>query len=159
LLEYPDKSITELMGSSTILIVDDDEGVQQSLANLLRDEGYQVETVNDGRAALHRLEAGPRPSVILLDLMMPLMDGIEFRSRQLSDSRIANIPIIVMSASPTARRTAERLAAADCLPKPMSFDDLIRAVQNSAITVVTTEGLPHKPRSLREAWRALRRGE
>ena len=147
------------MGSTSILVVDDDEGVQQSLANLLRDEGYQVDTVSDGTEALRRLEAGPRPSLILLDLMMPQMDGIEFRSRQLSDSRIANIPVIVMSACPTARRTADRLAAADCLPKPMRFDDLLRAVQNSAITVVTTEGLPRKPKSLREAWNALRRSE
>lgn len=142
----------------SILIVEDDDGVQQSLASLLRAEGYEVETVNDGTAALRRLSDGPPPSLILLDLMMPKMDGIEFRSRQLADSRIANVPVIVVSARPDGRKTAQRIGAADFLPKPMSFDALLQAVQNTAITVVTTQGLPGKPKSLDEAWRVLHRG-
>ena len=141
----------------SILIVEDDEGVQQSLAALLRDEGYEVETVNDGTTALRRLTEGPPPSLILLDLMMPQMDGIEFRSRQLADSRIANVPVIVVSARADGRRTAERIGAADFLPKPMSFEALLHAVQNTAITVVTTEGLPGQPKSLADAWRMLHR--
>ena len=143
----------------SILIVEDDEGVQQSLAALLRDEGYEVETVNDGTTALRRLTEGPPPSLILLDLMMPQMDGIEFRSRQLADSRIANVPVIVVSARADGRRTAERIGAADFLPKPMSFEALLHAVQNTAITVVTTDGLPGKPKSLDEAWRMLHRSD
>lgn len=141
----------------SILVVEDDEGVQLALATLLRDEGYDVETVSDGSAALRRLMEGPTPSLILLDLMMPQMDGVEFRARQLSDSRIANVPVIVMSARPDVDVTAERLAAADYLLKPMSFEDLLNAVQNTAITVVRTPGLPGRPRSLREAWSALHR--
>ncbi len=142
----------------SILIVEDDDGVQQALANVLREEGYEVETVNDGTAALRRLNEGPPPSLILLDLMLPQMDGTEFRARQLADSRVANIPVIVVSARPDGRTTAQRIGAADFLPKPMSFDALIRAVQNTAVTVVTTAGIPGKPKSLREAWRLLHRG-
>ena len=139
----------------SILIVEDDEGVQLSLATLLREEGYEVETANDGTQALSRLTVGPPPSLILLDLSLPRMDGVEFRSRQLADSRIANVPVIVVSARPDAKRTAQQLGAADVLPKPMSFEALLVAVQNTAITVVTTAGLPGKPKNLREAWRAL----
>ncbi|MDB4970198.1 MAG: two-component response regulator [Myxococcales bacterium] len=139
----------------SILIVEDDEGVQESLATLLRMEGYDVETVSDGSAALRRLSDEPPPNLILLDLIMPHMDGVEFRSRQLADSRIANIPVIIVSACAEARGTAERLGAVDFLLKPMSFEALLLAVQNTAITVVTTQGIPGSPKSLREAWRAL----
>ena len=139
----------------SILIVEDDEGVQEALANVLSEEGYEVEVARDGNEALQRLESGPAPSLILLDLMMPQMDGIEFRARQLANSRLANIPVIVVSARPDARSTAERLGAVDVLPKPMHFDALLHAVQNTAITVVRTADLPGKPKSLREAWRAL----
>jgi CheY-like chemotaxis protein len=140
----------------SILIVEDDEGVQEALANVLRDEGYDVELARDGSEALERLANGPPPSLILLDLMMPQMDGTEFRARQLSDSRIANIPVIVVSARPDAERMAQRLGAVDVLAKPMSFERLLHAVQNTAITVVTTVSLPGRPRSLLDAWRALR---
>ena len=139
----------------SILIVEDDDGVQQALANVLREEGYEVEAVSDGSTALRRLTEGPPPSLILLDLMMPQMDGVEFRARQLADSRVANIPVIVVSARPDGPSTARRIGAVDFLPKPMSFEALLLAVQNTAITVVTTAGVPGKPKSLREAWRVL----
>src|SRR5262249_47802927 len=138
-----------------ILIVEDDEGVQYALANLLREEGYDVETANDGVQALKRLADGPPPSLILLDLMLPEMDGIEFRARQLADRQYARIPVVVVSARPDVRETAARLGAAGDLPKPMGVEELLETVQNTAITVVPTADLPGKPRSLREAWRAL----
>ena len=143
----------------SILIVEDDEGVQLTLTTLLREEGYEVEFASDGSEALSRLSEGPPPSLILLDLNLPRMDGVEFRSRQLADSRIANVPVIIVSARPDAQQTAKRLGAADVLPKPMSFRALLEAVQNTAITVVSAADLPGKPRSLREAWRALHPGE
>lgn len=139
----------------SILIVEDDEGVQASLTTLLREEGYEVEIARDGSEALSRLSDGPPPSLILLDLSMPRMDGVEFRSRQLADSRVANVPVIVLSARPDARQTAHRLGAADVLPKPTSFRLLLEAIQNTAITVVAPGGMPGRPKSLREAWQAL----
>lgn len=139
----------------SILIVEDDEGVQEALAHVLREEGYEVEIAADGTQALQRLRSGPPPSLILLDLMMPQMDGIEFRSHQLADSRLASIPVIVVSARPDAKRAVATMGFADILPKPMSFEVLLHAVQNTAITVVTTDAVPGKPKSLREAWRAL----
>ena len=123
--------------ATTVLVVDDDRAVIEALTELLESEGYDVVAARDGGAALNRLRAGLRPAVILLDLMMPGMDGIEFRQRQLADSRLASIPVVVMSARPDVALQAKQLLVTDYLPKPMSFDDLLHAVQNCAITVVT----------------------
>jgi CheY-like chemotaxis protein len=121
----------------SILIIEDDEGVGPSLAGLLRGEGYSVEIAGSGSVELERLRQQPLPSLILLDLMMPGMDGIEFRGRQLADSRLASIPVVVMSARPDVALQAKQLLVDDYLSKPMSFDDLLLAVQNCATTVVT----------------------
>ncbi len=92
--------------------------------------------------------------MILLDLLMPEMDGTEFRSHQLADSRLATIPVIVLSACPDAKQVAARIGACDVLSKPMSFAALLHAVQNTAITVVTTDAIAGN-KSLRDAWHAL----
>jgi CheY-like chemotaxis protein len=139
----------------SVLIIEDDPGVQESIAELLRDEGFQVEVASGGTAAMELLRGGSAPSLILLDLMMPDMTGAEFRSHQLADPQLAKIPVIVISARPDVDKQAERLRAADFLAKPMSFEALIHVVQNRAVTVVTTEQLPGRPRTLREAWREL----
>jgi CheY-like chemotaxis protein len=122
----------------SVLVIEDDDGVSLSVATLLRDEGYTVEVVNGGTAAMRRLESGPLPSLILLDLMMPDMDGIEFRRRQLADPRFAEIPVIILSARPDVGYQAARLRADDFLRKPMSFEALLHVVQNRAITAVGT---------------------
>jgi CheY-like chemotaxis protein len=121
----------------SILIIEDDEGVGPSIANLLRDEGYDVAIATSGRIALDRLRNDPLPSLILLDLMMPEMDGIEFRMRQLADERLASIPVIVISARPDIARQAKQLLIEDFLAKPMNFEELLHVVQNRAITVVS----------------------
>ncbi len=121
----------------SILIIEDDEGVGPSIAHLLRDEGYEVELVTSGQVALDRLRSDPLPSLILLDLMMPGMDGIEFRVRQLADARLARIPVIVISARPDVATKARDLLVEDFLAKPMNFEELLHVVQNRATTVVT----------------------
>jgi CheY-like chemotaxis protein len=121
----------------SILIIEDDDGVGSSIAHLLRDEGYDVAIATNGRVALDRLQRDPLPSLILLDLMMPDMDGIEFRVRQLADARLASIPVIVISARPDIAAQAKQLLVDDCLAKPMNFEELLHVVQNRAITVVS----------------------
>ncbi len=140
----------------SVLIIEDDEGVRHSLAELLYEEGYDVQLAGDGSDALALLQEEPLPSLILLDLMMPTMNGGEFRARQLSDPRLASIPVIVVSARPDVSERAKELAADDFLMKPMSFEALIHVVQNRAITVVTSTSLPGKPKTLAEAWRTLK---
>ena len=74
--------------------------------------------------------------LILLDLMMPHMDGVDFRARQLADPALRNIPVVIISARPDVARQAAELHVDDFLRKPMSFEELLHVVQNRAITEV-----------------------
>lgn len=108
------------------------------LGRFLELEGYNVEIASNGKQALERLNAGVHPCVILLDLMMPVMDGWQFRRQQIQDAAIADIPVIVVSAA-----GRERLAEVDAdayLSKPVDLEQLLARV---------TEYCPnsHSPRS------------
>jgi CheY-like chemotaxis protein len=120
----------------SILVIEDDEGVRDSLASILREDGHSVETAGGGAEALRRLRDRPLPTLILLDLMMPGMDGIDFRRAQLADPALRDIPVIIISARPDIALQAAELGAEDFLRKPMSFEELLHVVQNRAITEV-----------------------
>ena len=92
--------------------------------------GFDVRGASDGRDALDQLASSPDlPSLILLDLLMPVLDGAGFRAAQSKDPRIAPIPVVVVSANSELRKTAERLGAAAHLAKPLSLEDLLRTVR------------------------------
>jgi len=110
-----------------VLVVDDDHDAAQALAELLLDEGYEVAVAGDGRQALLRLADGPLPDVILLDLMMPRVNGYEFRGLQLADPRLAVIPTIALTAGAVDERVDEmRLTA--CVRKPVPIDTLLELI-------------------------------
>ena len=113
----------------TILVVDDDEDVAHGLADLLEDEGFNVVIAADGRAALDHLRRGLRPCTILLDLMMPRMNGWEFRHEQLQDGDLKDIPIVVVTAARLDPAARAQLGDVDLLPKPPSLPDLLAAVR------------------------------
>jgi CheY-like chemotaxis protein len=123
------------MSSSAILIVDDDNDVRNALSELLEEEGFSVEGAPNGREALARLRGGAHPAVILLDLMMPGMDGWDFRSEQMRDPQLAAVPVVIVSASGFSResiRTQFRPAA--YVEKPIertALLDVIRALVGS----------------------------
>ncbi len=115
-----------------ILVVEDDLSTREALSMLLSAEGYGVSTAADGVAALEQLHDGQRPGLILLDLMMPLMDGWQFRNEQLRDPGLANIPVIVCSASWRAGQGGgSTLQALAYLDKPVDPRELIAVVQRS----------------------------
>jgi CheY-like chemotaxis protein len=115
------------MGTPRVLVIDDDDMIRDSIIEFLDDNGYEASGAVDGRDALEKLNAAaPPPCVILLDLMMPVMDGRAFRERQRDDPHLAEIPVIVLSALQGLRKTAGELAAADCLAKPLRLQDLLR---------------------------------
>jgi len=111
-----------------VLIVEDDEDLREMMAQMLTLEGFESAAVANGREALEYLHAAETPDVILLDLMMPVMDGWEFRRQQQADPAIAPVPVIVLSALDQAR--ASTLEADAFLKKPLDFDHLLSLVRN-----------------------------
>ena len=117
----------------TVLVVEDHADLREMLAILLESEGFQVETASNGAEALVSMQHA-RPSVILLDLMMPVMSGDEFRQRQLQDPTYADVPVICMTAAHDGLQRAQRLRATQFFQKPVDFDRLITAVRELART-------------------------
>ena len=117
------------MPEHRILVVDDEDMIRDSLIEYLDENGYRATGAVDGRDALTKLAAvDRRPCVILLDLMMPVMDGQTFRAKQLLDPELASIPVIVLSAHQAVAKVAHGLNLADHLAKPFKLDDLLRLV-------------------------------
>jgi CheY-like chemotaxis protein len=117
-------------GSDTVLVVDDDSAVRTALKELFETEGYDVAVAANGRAALNQLRLGVRPCVVLLDLMMPVMDGWQFRTEQLRDAALREIPVVVMTAS---RLTGDdALNGAEILQKPVALAQILEAVERNA---------------------------
>ena len=114
----------------TVLVVDDDEDVRNAIAEVLEDVNYRPLRAANGVAALEQLRAAmPRPCVILLDMMMPIMDGNEFRLRQQSDAELKAIPVVVLSAHAEANRSAPQPDADAYLRKPVDLSELLRIVE------------------------------
>lgn len=113
----------------TVLIVDDDPDVRSSVSDALRDEGYQVHTAANGQEALSFLREGiVVPDVILLDMMMPDMDGWAFRAEQQKEPKLAGIPVLIFSAYSLPIDATQQLDAAGFLRKPIRLADLSRAL-------------------------------
>jgi CheY-like chemotaxis protein len=110
-----------------VLIVEDDADLREMMAQLLTLEGFRAETVANGRDALEYLRRGDRPEIILLDLMMPVMDGWEFRRRQRADPAVADVPVVVLSALDATRATDLNETA--FLKKPLDFERLLQLVR------------------------------
>jgi CheY-like chemotaxis protein len=103
-----------------LLIVEDDAGIREALAELLEDEGYGVAIARDGDDAFRKLSAGLRPRAIVLDLMMPVMDGWAFRRAQLGAPELRDIPVVVVTASQEGVGSFDSLLALAVLPKPVT---------------------------------------
>src|SRR5204862_4129108 len=106
-----------------VMVVDDDDDIRETLAGLLEDEGYEVAAFPTGRDALDALQGGMAPRVILLDLMMPVMDGAEFRRAQLADPALASIPVILITAA--GLEPIQRNDYDEVLRKPLKIDRVL----------------------------------
>jgi two-component system chemotaxis response regulator CheY len=113
--------------SVAVLVVDDDKDIRETIREVLEAEGYSVATAENGAAALERLRQ-LYPQLILLDLTMPVMDGISFREEQMNDDSLAAIPTIVMSARTDPGKDAGPLLVRACLSKPLDLDELLSLV-------------------------------
>jgi len=114
-----------------ILVIDDDKDIRDMLDMVLAVEGYEVATASDGVAGLDRLRVGARPSLILLDMMMPRLDGEGFFRAMRSNPNTADIPVVILTGHPSARKKAVELGAAGCLVKPVELLDLLSAIRRA----------------------------
>jgi CheY-like chemotaxis protein len=115
------------MGNGTVLIVEDEADAREALSEILEIEGFEVATTSHGAEAWQYLQDSPPPCLIILDMMMPVMDGRQFRALQLKDPWLAKIPVVVVSAfSPSSVADLHPMAVKR---KPLDVDTLLQVVE------------------------------
>jgi two-component system chemotaxis response regulator CheY len=113
-----------------VLVVDDDPDILEALSEILEAEGYAVRKARNGQEALERLNGSP-PQLVLLDLMMPVMDGYEFSRRLRASPHGTQIPIVVLSADRNVGARAREIGAVGHLAKPFELNDLLEIVKTT----------------------------
>lgn len=129
----------------TILLIEDDRDICEIVELVLSEEGYQTLSVPNGAEGLRLLRAATtRPFVIMLDLMLPVMDAWQFRSEQLRDTALAEIPVVIFSANPKVWRHADMLGAAAVIRKPPNLNEILDVVGRFAerVAVAPPAGPP-----------------
>jgi len=121
------KSVSTPSTRRAVMIVDDDDAIREALEDVLSDEGYEVVGLSDGQQALDYLHAEKRPSAILVDLWMPVMDGWKFLEALLDDPRFSRIPLIVLTAARDQR--ARDLRVSEVLTKPVQLQQVLGALE------------------------------
>jgi CheY-like chemotaxis protein len=119
-----------MRGSScdhVVMVVDDDPDIRDSLADLLLDEGYRVVTAQDGSEALDKLRT-LRPCAILLDWMMPVMNGAQFQAAKHEDASLASIPVVIISADRNVAENAKAVGL-EYLAKPVRIEQVLNALE------------------------------
>lgn len=119
-------------GRGDVMVVEDDFSIRETLRELLEEEGYRVTQAANGAEALARLRSNGTPRLILLDLMMPVMDGWEFRHAIESDPRLSAIPVIVLSADHGLAQKVGAMHVQGYLAKPFELDQLLDTVERYA---------------------------
>ena len=118
-----------------IMVVDDDRDIREGIVEILREHGYQAAGAIHGADARYQLETGGRrPAAIVLDVMMPVMDGRAFHAWMARDPTLARIPILVISAYRDVAETAAELGAAGHLAKPIQLPDLLGTIERLVTT-------------------------
>jgi CheY-like chemotaxis protein len=113
-----------------VLVVDDDEGIRMVMGKQLTTAGFDVLTAASGAEGLDALRREPTIRVVLLDMIMPEMDGWGFRQIQIADTRLSQVPAVILTGAPLPSLVHQQLKAADYLLKPVGRDHLISVVAN-----------------------------
>lgn len=111
-----------------ILIIEDDQSIRELLVELLEVEGYEVDCAVHGLEGINKLKNSSLPNLILIDLMMPVMDGYTFRAEQLKNPLWSDIPTVVMSAESTAKEKMKSYNITAFLSKPVELDTILKTV-------------------------------
>ena len=120
------------MKKSRILLVEDDPDIAEAMTDVLKDEGHEVVSAFNGKEALALLATDPLPQLIFLDLMMPQMDGAQFRAVQVQDPRLSKIPVVLISADRNLATRAKELGIDAWLSKPTTPDKVLAAAERFA---------------------------
>jgi CheY-like chemotaxis protein len=112
-----------------IMLIEDDLSIQGAVSMLLEREGFTVTCASNGKEALRALDAGYAPALILLDMVMPVMDGREFRIAQQLDPRLAGIPVVVLSATSSGDQRPELPPPSAVMAKPFDIDQLLAVIE------------------------------
>lgn len=114
-----------------ILLVEDDLDISEAIQSILQEEGFNIKCTFNGKEALEYLKDAPAvPTLILLDIMMPYMNGYEFREAQLKDQKISEVPTIILSAA-GKHEDIDRLHFRECLKKPLDLETLLDVVRRN----------------------------
>lgn len=117
-----------MVGMRSVMIVDDDPDICMTMQIALEAYGYRVTTASDGAEALHKLETGEDPCLILLDLMMPGMNGQQFREAQLRNPVLAEVPVVILSGDYKVDERAAEMGV-EWLGKPIELPHLLAKVK------------------------------
>jgi CheY-like chemotaxis protein len=123
-----DPSAGRPQGPGRVLIIDDEADVRELFCDILHGAGFEAVSAESGAEGLEILRSDPRIKVVLLDLLMPEMDGWRFRHHQLSQPQYAAIPTVIVTGAPLGGAAHEQLQAADYLSKPVTRERLIGTV-------------------------------
>jgi CheY-like chemotaxis protein len=129
----------------TVLVIEDDSDIRDTIGELLAERNYRPLLAANGAAGLQELRAVARkPCLILLDVMMPIMDGRAFRAEQQTDPSLNEIPVVVLSAHADASAAATEMKAAGFLKKPIDLGRLLETVEHFCAhdAAVTPGGAP-----------------
>ena len=114
-----------------VLVVEDDATLRDAICEALREEGISCTRCEDGQDALDLLRAGARPCLVLLDLQMPFVDGMNLRRQQLEDPVLADIPVVIVTGHPRKEKEAMRLGISVYLKKPIPPSRLVEVVEHN----------------------------
>ncbi len=118
------------MEPPSILVVDDDDDIREVMADLITDLGYRVSTARNGLEALQLLRAATvKPCLVLLDLMMPVMNGFEFIAERARDPSLAAVPVVILSAHGNLSQEQRDALGERVLPKPVPMDALLELIK------------------------------
>jgi two-component system chemotaxis response regulator CheY len=118
-----------------VLVVEDDRDIRESLRDLLEMEGIEAATASEGLEAFEQLKSGSRlPDLIILDLMMPGMDGYQFRELQLADPTLSSIPVLLMTADGNLEIKKMKIGARMAIRKPLEISNLLKIINENFST-------------------------
>ena len=129
------------MTETKVLLIDDDFAILDGISDFLEGEGYRVVPASNGIDALNQLRSGVRVDAIVLDVMMPMMDGWDFRAEQLADPSLRDIPVVVISACGFPRESLQhQFSTHGVLPKPLDLDGFLQALHEACTTAAAVRG-------------------